>query len=88
VHSPSLLGQICVEVSHELCELLGILRRDKQVEVIGQEREGMETQWVAFFCTSQNADDDARQSAGGLEQKAPLKRPAGHFYQTSFGNES
>jgi hypothetical protein len=67
VHSPSLLRKVGVEVPHEASELLGVLGRDQQMEVIGQEREGVKTQWIPLSSTSQNANHDTRQIAGGLE---------------------
>jgi hypothetical protein len=64
MHPSSFLGEVCVQVSHEVRELLRILGRNKQMKVVREEGKGVKAQWIPLHRTSQDSDYDACQIAG------------------------
>lgn len=75
------------EVAHEAGELLAVGDADQDMQVIRQEDESRELDFVAPFGTSQGSDDDFVEQRAGPEQEQALHRAAGDVEECpSFGS--
>lgn len=67
VEAAGFFGEISVEVAHEGGKLVGILRTDEKVVVVGEADEAVDTKGISLLGSSQYPYKDCSPSGGRLE---------------------
>jgi hypothetical protein len=78
-----LLGEVAVEVLHELCELPGVLDPDEHVVVAREHHEAVEGHPVEALGPAEDAQDDLVELPAGPEQRPALNGAVGDFEEGS-----
>src|SRR6185436_9478143 len=76
-----LLGQVRVEVAHEVAELLRVVHSQEAMPVVRSEHVTYDFDRVFALSASEDAEDDVVELRGGRQQQTPLDGPAGHLHE-------
>lgn len=83
-----LAGEIRVQVVHEGSQPVGSLDGEQQVEMIGEEAEGMDLDGVEARRAGERSADEVGDERRGCQQATPLNGAARHLDQGTGRNEA